>query len=83
MKAALRILALMVAAGALATWLATGARRGWTQTTVDVKKLDEVTGIEQIIHEERFVAGVDFLGAALLGAGILAGASFAFRKKNQ
>ena len=33
----------LLAAGA--TWLATGANRGWTKTSVPVKTLDEVTGI--------------------------------------
>lgn len=71
----LRLLAfclLLVAAG---LWLATGANRGWTKTSVPVKTLDNVTGIEGITYEKRFVPGVDFLGAALVGSAILAGAS--------
>lgn len=66
---------------AVGTWLATGASLGWTKTKMQVKKLDEVTGIEGIEYQKCFVAGVDFLGVALLGAGVLAGVSLLFRKK--
>ena len=64
---------------AIGFWAASGANRGWTKTSVPKKTLDEVTGIEGVTYEKRFVPGVDFLGAAVLGAGILAGVSFLFR----
>ena len=71
----------MLAAGSIIFWAAAGANRGWTKTSVPRKMVDEVTGIEGVSYEKRFVPGVDFLGAALAGAGILAGASFLFRTK--
>jgi hypothetical protein len=80
MKKNLRILAVLVLLTAGVTWLATGATIGWTKTSVAVKTLDPVTGIEGISYQKKFIAGVDFLGAAALGAGLLAGASFFFRK---
>jgi len=80
MKKTLQALAAIVAIGAIATWLVTGAHRGWTKTSVQKMTLDEVTGIESPSYEKRFVAGVDFLGAALLGAGVLGGVSLLFRK---
>ena len=83
MKRFLRSLALFVVLAAAATWLATGANRGWTKTSVPLKTLDEVTGIEGITYQARFLPGVDFLGAAFGGAGLLAGASLFFRKTNQ
>lgn len=83
MKRTLQILALGVALGVLAVWLATGANRGWTKTSVPVKTLDEVTGIEGISYQKKFLPGVDFLGAGLGGAALLAGASFFFRKPNK
>ena len=61
-------------------WLAAGANRGWSKISVPVKRTDEVTGITVDDYQKRFVPGIDFLGAALLGSGILAGASFLFRK---
>jgi len=83
-KRMLQILALVAALGAAGFWLAAGANRGWTKTSVPVKTLDEVLGIEGITYEKRFVPGLDFLGAAMLGAGALAGLSLLFRnKRNQ
>jgi hypothetical protein len=81
MKRALRILALILALGAAILWLALGANRGWTKNSVEVKKLDEVTGLEGITYEKRFIPGLDFLGGALLGTGVLAGASLLFRNQ--
>lgn len=80
-RRAFQIVALVAAAGALAFWLLAGANRGWTKTSVARTTVDEVTGIESPTYEKRFVPGVDFLGAILLGAGILAGVSFLFRRK--
>ena len=83
MKKALRIAAMVVALGSVVFWVAAGANRGWTKTSVPQKVVDEVTGIEGVSYEKHFVPGVDFLGAALLGAGVLAGASFLFRTKSK
>ena len=76
-----RAFALLLFVATMALWLATGANRGWTKTSVPVKRTDEVTGITVDEYQKRFVPGVDFLGAALLGSVILAGASFLFRNQ--
>ena len=83
MKQTLQILAGMVVLITVGLWLATGANHGWTKTSVPVKTLDEVTGIEGITYQKKFLPGVDFLGAAFGGATLLAGASFFFRKRKQ
>ncbi|MFZ1072694.1 MAG: hypothetical protein WAO21_04590 [Verrucomicrobiia bacterium] len=75
MKRALRIIAALLVVGAIVFWAAAGANRGWTKTRVPQKVVDEVTGLEGIQWQNRFVPGVDFLGAAFLGAVILAGVS--------
>jgi len=75
LKRSLWTLALALAGVASLSWLVLGAHRGWTRTSVPVKIVDEITGIQGIEYRKRFVPGVDFLGAALLGAGILAGLS--------
>jgi len=77
----LQIVAVVVALSAVAFWAAKGANRGWTKTEKEVKTLDEVIGIEKITYEKSFWPGVDFLGGALVGAGVLAGASLLIRNK--
>ena len=79
MRRKLQFLALALTVAAVGFWAAAGANRGWSKTSVPKKSLDEVTGIEGVTYEEHFVPGVDFLGVAMLGAGILAGVSLLFR----
>jgi hypothetical protein len=82
MKRTLRIIAGVFIVGSIAFWAATGANHGWTKTHVPKKIMDKATGLEGIQWQEKFVPGVDFLGAALLGAGILTGLSFLSRAKS-
>ena len=79
MKKILNILSLTVLVAAVATWLMTGANRAWTKTSVQVKTLDPVTGIEGITYQDKFLPGVDFLGAAAGLAAVLAGSALLFR----
>lgn len=81
MKSALRLLALAVLIGALGYWLVAGANRGWTKTSVPIKTVDDVTGIEGVTYRKQFVPGVDFLAMAIAGSVVCAGASFLFRTK--
>ncbi len=81
MRTTLRVLSLVIAVGAVAWWLSAGSNRGWTKNSSVVKVLDEVTGIEQISYEKKLIPGIEFLGGALLGSGILAAASLFFRKQ--
>ena len=83
MKKILQILALVVLLTAGVTWLATGANRGWTKTSVPITTLDAVTGIEGITYQSKFLPGVDFLEAAFVVAAALAGASLFFRNNNK
>ena len=81
MRRTFQLVALTAAIVAVAVWVVTGAHRGWTMTEVPNTTVDEVTGLTGGPPQKKFVAGVDFLGAALLGAGVLAGVSFLFRTK--
>jgi len=81
MQNSLRLLAAIVLLAAVGIWAATGASRGWTKTSVPKKTLDEVTGIEGVTYEKKFVPGLDFLAAAVFGAGILAATSLLVRDK--
>ena len=75
MRRILQILGVLTVLGVAIAWLVTGANRGWTKTTVPVKTVDEVTGIEAIHYEDRFLPGLDFLGGAVIAGGLLTGAS--------
>jgi hypothetical protein len=82
MKRTLRTLAVVLALAAGSAWLVTGANQGWTKTSVAIKTVDEVTGLEGVEYQKRFVPGLDFLGSALLAAGFLAGASLLFKNRS-
>jgi hypothetical protein len=82
MRRPLRIFTAILVLAAAACWLAAGANLGWTKTSVPIKTVDEVTSLDRIEWQKKFVPGIDFLGATLVAAGVLAGASFAFRNKN-
>jgi hypothetical protein len=79
----LQAASLVVVLGAIALWLFTGANRGWTKTSVQLKSVDPVTGLDEIRWKKQFVPGVDFLWGAILGGGILAGVSLLFRSRKQ
>jgi hypothetical protein len=83
MKNSLRLMAAILIVGAIAFWAAAGANRGWTKTRVPVKVVDQTTGLEGVQWQKKFVPGVDFLAAALLGAGVLTGISFFCRPKSK
>jgi hypothetical protein len=77
----LRVAALIVLLATVGFWAAKGAHTGWTQNQVPVKQTDEITGIEFVTYEDRFVPGVEFLGA---GTGLAAGlfvVSLFFKRK--
>ncbi len=78
MKKRLQILALVIGVLAAVSWFVLGANRGWTRTTVPVKTLDEVTGLEGIQYKKQFVPGLEFLGGAIVAAAFVAASSFLF-----
>ena len=76
MKKGLLFVALLLLAASLVFWIVAGANRGWTKTSVRVTTLDEVTGIEGVTYQKRFVPGVDFLAEAFIGSCLVAGVPF-------
>ena len=67
-----RALGVVLFLGTVAFWAAKGAHTGWSQDRVPVKQTDEITGIEYVTYEDRFVPGVEFLaGGVGLAAGLL------------
>lgn len=57
-------------------WAAKGYHRGWTQHRVQVMKLDPITEIEYPVFEDRFVPGLDYLGAGVFAGLLLFGVTF-------
>ena len=81
MKLILRALALTLFLAAIGYWLAAGANRGWNKNQVQIKTVDEVTGIEGVSYQKKFVPGAEFLAVAVAISIALAGSSFLFRTK--
>lgn len=67
----LRILSITICLGTLSVWIAGGAHRGWTQTSITEFQHDVVTGIEYPVQRPGFVPGVE-----ILATGLLIGAAF-------
>jgi len=69
----------------LIVWIATGLHTGWTKTQVAIEQVDEITGIEFVVYEDRFVAGIDFLGGGFLVAGamLMVALFFELRKRDR
>ena len=81
MRTGLRIASLFLALVTVVLWLFGGPNLGWTKTSEMVKTVDAVTDQEIVTWERRFLPGVDFVAAGLVGAGLLFGVSYAFRQK--
>lgn len=80
MRTKLRVAALLLALIVIAVWFFGGPNLGWTKDSVPHKEKDPVTELEVDRYEKRFVPGIDFLGAGLAAAGLMAASSFLFRK---
>ncbi len=79
MRRAFQIAALAVLLGSIAFWATKGARTGWSQHQVPVTEVDDVTGLEYVRYEDRFVPGVEWLAGGCGVAVFLFAASFLFR----
>lgn len=80
-----RLVALALLLGTLGFWAAKGAHRGWTQNQVPTTQKDEVTGLDYVTYEKRFVPGIDILAGGIgIAAGLFAISFFVQRQsKNQ
>ena len=81
LRTKLRLLALAVGFAGFVFWFFGGPNLGWTKTTVEIWQIDPVTEIKFPVIEKRFVPGIDFLAACILGAAVLSGLSFAARRR--
>ncbi len=74
-----RLVALATFIGCVGFWGAKGARIGWSQHQVPIQEVDEVTGLDYVRYEDRFVPGLEWLAGGCAVAVLLFGASFLFR----
>ena len=79
-RLALRLVALVIGCSGLILWLVGGLHMGWSKSTETRTEIDEVTGLEYPVTENKYVLGVELLGATLAVSGGLFGLSLAFRK---
>jgi len=77
----LRLVGLMLMLGIAGFWFAKGAHTGWSQHRVPIQQVDEVTGLEFVTYEDRYVPGIEVLATGLASGALLFGVSFFFRKK--
>jgi TRAP-type C4-dicarboxylate transport system permease small subunit len=82
LRKTLRVIALIVLLAALGFWAGRGAHPGWTETNIATELPDPVTGLTGTAYQHGFIPGMDFLAAAALAAGVMAGLSLLFPNKN-
>lgn len=69
----LRLVAGLLIVAVFVWWAINGAHIGWTMTQVPSTQVDEVTQLEYIAYEERFVPGLELLLAGVaIGTAIIA-----------
>ena len=84
MRRILQRIAFALAAAAVVGWLALGANRGWTKTTVTRWQKDPVTEIDGPVVVNKFVPGLDLVAVCFTGALALFIASlFVSKTKNK
>lgn len=81
LRRALRWIALLLLAASAGFWAAKGAHRGWSQHKVPVAQKDEITGLDYVSYEDRFVPGVEFLAGGVGLAAALFALSFLIQRK--
>jgi len=79
----LRLVAAFCLVFGIVYWSGKGAHTGWSMDRVPTTQVDEITGIEFITYEDRFVPGIEWLGGAVGLAVLSFGLSFFFRNKEK
>jgi len=79
----LRLLSAFCLVFGIVYWSGKGAHTGWSMDRVPTPQVDEITGIEFITYEDRFVPGIEWLGGAVGLSALFFGLSFFFRTKEK
>ena len=82
-RLALRLAAFVIGCSGLILWLVGGLHMGWSKSTETRTEIDEVTGLEYPVTENKYVLGVELFGATLAVSGGLLGLSLAFRNSSR
>ncbi len=64
-------------------WLIGGARAGFTNTSIEHVKVDEITGLEFTEYEDGLEPGIEFIAAGFFGFGVLVAAGAYFENKQK
>jgi hypothetical protein len=77
----LRVAGVFIALAVSVYWGLSGANTGFYKDSVEIKKTDEITGIDYVEYEDRFIPGIEFLIAGTgLGLVLIAVTFFPSRK---
>ena len=71
----LRVAALLLFLSGIGLWAASGARLGWTQTSIVEVQRDEITGIDFPVRHDAFIPGVEVPLIGAMAALVLVGLS--------
>lgn len=77
----LRAISALLLAAVILYWIAAGAHRGWSMHQVPVQQTDEVTGINYVTYEDRYVPGIEVVAGGAVMSAFIFGLSFLFRPK--
>ncbi|MEE2948149.1 MAG: hypothetical protein VX392_07505 [Verrucomicrobiota bacterium] len=79
MRSGLRLAALIIGCTGLVLWLVGGLHTGWSKSTETRTEIDEVTGLEYPVTENKYVFGLELLAGTMGMSGGLFGLSLIFR----
>lgn len=80
-RLALSLIAAFCLVFSIVYWVNKGAHTGWSMDRVPIEQLDEITGIEYITYDDRFVPGIEWLGVGIGIATLFFATSLFFRSK--
>lgn len=76
----LRAFGVILALAVFSYWYAAGQNTGWTQNRVAITQTEELTGIDYVTYEDRFVPGIEALVVGVAFGLALSAITFVRRK---
>lgn len=81
MRSLLAATAAILLTASVSWWWLAGAHLGWSKTSVQVWRYDEVTEISYPETEKRLVPGIEFLAGVVIASLVIGGIGLRCRKK--